>query len=161
MLKRIAVLAFVLSTSYGCSTIQSLDKESQEGMTALSFTPSESQAVMYLYRDRESHFGLYMLDIDINEHTVTTSPSCFVRIKLEPGSYFIEADHTDLFGFEDELTLTAKAGDMMFYEYKPIARFIVPGSTKIIERSKDEAMTTITEQNLCISPLVSLSATKE
>lgn len=158
MLKRMVVLAFVLFTSYGCSTIQKLDRESQEGATALSFAPSESHAVMYLYRDRESHFGVHMLNIYINEHKVTTSPRCFVRLELEPGSYFIEADHPDVFGFEDELTLTAEAGQLMFYEYKPIARLVVSGETKIIERSKDEAIAAITEQDLCISPLVSLSA---
>jgi len=161
MLKKIAVLAFVLLTTYGCSTIQSLDKESQGGAVALSFAPSETQAVMYLYRDRDSHFGLFMLDIYINEHTVTTSPRCFVRVELEPGSYFIEADHPDMLGFEDELTLTAEAGQLKFYEYKPISRFVVPGETKIIERSKEEAMANITEQNLCISPLVRLSATED
>jgi len=37
----------------------------------------------------------------------------------------------------------------------------VPGETKIIERSKEEAMANITEQNLCISPLVRLSATED
>ena len=153
MLKNLAVLGFVLFTAYGCTAIPSMEKGSPDGLVSLSFEPDESKGVVYLYRDRESHFGVFILDIYIGDHTVETSPACFVRIELVPGTYLVEADHPDMFGIEDEMTFEAQAGQVSFFEYKPISRPIVPGETKIIERYKEEAVSTINNQNLCISPI--------
>ena len=152
-MKKLIALTLVLFTAYGCTTIPSASKDSAEGQKSLSFEPSEDMGVMYLYRDRNSHFGLFQLDIYIGDHEVLTSPRCFVRVELAPDTYLVEADHPDLFGFEDEITFEARAGEVTFYEYKPIARFVVPGSTKIIERTREEAITIIREQDLCISPV--------
>lgn len=157
-MKQFATLALVLFATYGCSTIPSVDRDSKDGLVSLSFEPNQDRGVMYLYRDRESHFGLFRLDIHIGDDSVETSPACFVRIEMPPGTYFVEADHPDMFGFEDEMTFEAQAGEMAFFEYKPISRPVVPGETKIIERSKEEALDTIKRQNLCISPVERLSS---
>lgn len=156
-MKNVCVLAVVLFAVYGCGAIPSVEKGSPDGQVSLSFDPVEDKGVMYLYRDRESHFGLFILDIYIGDDTVETSPACFVRIELAPGTYFVEADHPDTFGIEDEMTFEAKEGQVAFYEYKPIARPVVPGETKIIPRSREEAISKIESQELCISPVERLS----
>lgn len=99
-----------------------------------------------------------MLDIHIGEHSVETSPACFVRIEMTPGTYLVEANHPDMFGFEEEMTFEARGGEMAFFEYKPISRLVVPGETKIIARSKEEAVNTIKKQDLCISPVKRLGS---
>ena len=155
-MKQIAALALVLFAAYGCSVIPQVEKDSADGQASLSFEPDPNRGVMYLYRDRDSDFGVVMLNIYIAEHTVNTSPGCFVRVELDPGTYFVEANHTDVFGFEDEMTFEARAGEVSFFEYKPISRLVVPGETKIIERSRENAIETITKQDLCISPVVQI-----
>ncbi|MCK7542779.1 hypothetical protein MLC59_01165 [Marinobacter bryozoorum] len=157
-MKQIVVLAMILFGAYGCTTVPSVDRDSEQGVLSLSFEPDDERGVMYLYRDRESHFGMHFLDIYIGDHTVETSAACFVRIELAPGDYLVEADHPDMFGFEDEMMFEAQPGTVAFFEYKPIARLVVPGSTKIIERSKQATIDKIQEQNLCVSPVKRLGA---
>ncbi len=149
----LAVLALGLS---GCTTVPKVDLNSDDAKVINSFDALPDKSVVYLYRDRDSHFGLFTLDISIGNDDVETFAACFVRLELEPGMYHFEADHTDMFGFEDELDFDAKAGELSFFEYKPISRFIVPGSTKIIPKSKDEAVATIQKQKLCANPTVKL-----
>lgn len=151
----IALAVLVLSLS-GCTIIPRVDLNSDDAKVINSFDVLPSKSVVYLYRDRNSDFGLFTLDISIGNDDVETFASCFVRLELEPGMYHFEADHTDMFGFEDELDFDAKPGDLSFFEYKPISRFIVPGSTKIIPKSKDEAVATIRAQKLCANPTVKL-----
>ena len=149
----LAILALGLS---GCTAIPKVDMNSDDAKVINSFESISDKSVVYLYRDRNSHFGLFTLDITIGYDNVETFSSCFVRIELEPGMYHFEADHTDLFGFEDEIDFNAQAGELSFFEYKPIARFIVPGSTKIIPKTKKEAVATIQSQKLCANPTIKL-----
>lgn len=155
-MKVLLVLTILALGLTGCVSIPKVDMNSEDAKVINSFDSIPDKSVVYLYRDRNSHFGLFTLDISIGDDDVETFSSCFVRIELEPGMYHLEADHTDLFGFEDEINFNAKAGELSFFEYKPISRFIVPGSTKIISKTKEEAVSTIQSQKLCANPTVKL-----
>jgi hypothetical protein len=148
-----AIMVFSL---FGCATRPIVPAGSVESVQITSFSPSSDRAVVYLYRDRTSNYGLFELTLDIGKDTISTHPACYIRIELEPGQYHFEANHPSLFGFEDEMDFNAVAGHVSFFEYKPIARFIVPGSTKIITKYKEEATATITSQKLCSLPIIKL-----
>ena len=155
-MKALLVLAIIAIGLSGCTSIPKVQVDSEESQVINSFDAIPDKSVVYLYRDRNSHFGLFTLDISIGNDDVETFAACFVRVELEPGMYHFEADHTDLFGFEDELDFDAKAGELSFFEYKPISRFIVPGSTKIIAKTKHKAIALIKSQKLCANPIVKL-----
>ena len=155
-MKALFVLAIIAIGLSGCTSIPKVQVDSEEFKVINSFDAIPDKSVVYLYRDRNSHFGLFTLDISIGNDDVETFAACFVRVELDPGMYHFEADHTDVFGFEEELDFDAKAGELSFFEYKPISRFIVPGSTKIIAKTKDEAIALIKSQKLCATPIVKL-----
>ena len=157
-MKRILISIFTVLTITGCSSIPMVQKDSDEFQKIVSFAPADENSVIYLYRNRDSDFGLFELKIDIGEDDVTTYPACYLRIELSPGNYHIEADHPDMFGFEQEMDFHAVSGEVSFFEYLPIARFGVPGETKIIPKEKDEAINIIKAQKLCINPLVKVTS---
>jgi hypothetical protein len=155
-MKVLLVLTILATGLSGCTAIPKVQINSEDAKITNSFDVTPDKSVVYLYRDRNSHFGLFVLDISIGKDDVETYPSCFVRIELDPGIYHFEADHIDVFGFEDELDFNAKAGELSFFEYKPISRFIIPDSTNIIPKTKDEAISLIHSQKLCANPTVTL-----
>lgn len=112
--------------------------------------------MMHPHSNRESHFGLFIVDIYIGGHIVEINPACFVRIGLMPGTYFIGADDPNAFGAEDGMTFEVRERQVVFCEYKPIERRVVPGE-KIIQRSLDEAISTFKYPELCVSPKERLS----
>lgn len=152
-----SVIVFSL---FGCATRPIVPAGSTESVQISSFSPLADRAVVYLYRDRTSNYGLFELTLDIGQDTISTHPACYIRVELEPGQYHFEANHPSLFGFEDEMDFNAVAGNVSFFEYKPIARFIVPGSTKIMTKSKEEATATINSQKLCSLPIIKLPGRK-
>lgn len=149
-------LVVVLLGLSGCTSVPTMTSDAAGYVSAVSFQPLRDRGVIYLYRDRTSHFGLFHLDVHIDGESFNTSPACFVRFEAVPGRYDWEADHPTMFGFEDEMELEVRAGDVVFLEYKPISRFMVPGSTKIIPRDAATAKATITSQKLCALPTVAL-----
>lgn len=155
MKKHLGMLIAVLSVA-GCASIQNVPYDTDEGRTIRSLAPAADKGVMYLYRDRMSHYGRFEIDIAIGDQDVTTQPACFVRIELQPGRYHVEASHPDLVGYEDEMDFDAKAGEVSFFEYKPTAAIMLQGSTRIIPKSRDEVQQLIRSQNLCASPLVTI-----
>lgn len=157
MLKKILLSIVTVSVLGGCTTIPQVESSSKEATQIKSFSASKDNAVIYLYRDKKSDYGLFELPITIGDDDVMTYSSCYRRIELSPGDWEIEADNPDVFGFEDELTFKATPGKVSFYEYKPIAHFVTPGETKILEKTKEDAISVITTQKLCINPLVKLS----
>lgn len=156
---RSLLLAVVMLGLSGCTSVPTMNPDSAGYVPAVSFQPLRDRGVIYLYRDRTSHFGLFHLDVHVDDETFNTSPACFVRFEAVPGHYYIEADHPTMFGFEDEMELEVRAGDLIFLEYKPISRFMVPGSTKIIPKDAAAAKTIITSQRLCALPTVALRPT--
>lgn len=157
MKKPLGLLIAVLAVA-GCATIQDTPPDTDQGRAIRSLAPAADKGVLYLYRDRMSHYGLFAIDIGIGGQDVTTQPACFVRIELPPGRYHLEASHPDLFGHEDELEFDARAGEVSFFEYKPTAAALFQGSTRIIPRSRDEVQSLIHSQNLCASPTVTVPA---
>ncbi|WP_136486694.1 hypothetical protein [Vibrio sp. H11] len=157
-MKKLLLPLLTVLVASGCSTVPVLTQDSPELQTTQSFSAVDDKAVIYLYRDREANFGLFELEIHIDDEDVNTYPACYRRFELEPGNYFFEADHPDVFGFEDEMNFTAKAGEVSYFEYLPIARFGIPGETKIVAKTAEETQQLIREQDLCVNPIVQLKA---
>ncbi|WP_028870428.1 hypothetical protein [Psychromonas arctica] len=155
-MKKILISIITILIITGCSSIPVANTDNEEHKKIVSFKPANDSSVIYLYRDRTSDFGLFELSIDIGGDDIDTYAACYRRIELSPGLYHIEADHPDVFGFEDEIDFDAVLGEISFFEYLPIARFGVPGSTKIVPKEKEEAINIIKSQNLCANPLVKI-----
>ncbi|MAM89575.1 hypothetical protein [Allohahella sp. A8] len=146
--KGLAIIS-ALSVLHGCVNVPVIKPGDADYDRIVQFQPSDDKGVLYVYRDVGSHYGLFQLELQIEgKEDIVTSPSSFVRIELEPGNYQLEADHPDIFGFEDELDLVFAAGETRYLEFKPVARFIVPGSSYLLEVDEAAAQDKIRTQNL-------------
>lgn len=151
MKKLLSSLVILLSVT-GCTQIPIAEKGNGDLQKVTSFEASDQYGVMYLYRDRESDYAALELEIAIGDEDVSTWGRCYKRVELEPGEYHLEANHYDAFGFEEERDYQAVAGQVDFFEYKPIRRFGIPGETKIIPKPAEEAIAAIKAQRLCPNP---------
>jgi hypothetical protein len=150
-LKIFASLAFTLAALTGCTTATVLDAGSSEGQKAASFAPAEGRAVVYLYRNRAADdFQGFQLNVNFDGDAVTMFPACFKRIELKPGQIELEATHPDVFGFEQEVVVSLKAGDVKVYEFRPISKFGLPGESKLIEVSPETGKAVVADQRLCM-----------
>ncbi len=151
MKKLLTSIALLLSIT-GCTQIPIAEKDNGDLQKVTAFEASEQYGVLYLYRDRNSDYSGIELEIEIGDEDVSTWPSCYKRVELEPGLYHLEANHYDTFGFEEERDYKAVAGQVDFFEYKPIRRIGIPGETKIIPKTREEAVEIIKKQQLCPNP---------
>ncbi|MDX1319234.1 MAG: hypothetical protein R3207_03600 [Oceanospirillum sp.] len=151
-MKKLLTSIVLLLSITGCTQIPIAEKDNGDLQKVTSFEASEKYGVMYLYRDRTSDYPAHEFEIAIGDEDVSTWSSCYKRVELEPGMYHLEANHYDTFGFEDERDYLAVAGQVDFFEYKPILRFGVPGETKIIPKTREEAVEIIKKQQLCPNP---------
>ena len=142
--------ALALAVATGCSTVNVLNPNSAEGQKASSFESAPDRAVVYVYRDRASHFGAFALNLKVNGDNVSTSPACYKRIEFQPGTVTLEATHPDMFGSQQEITVPLIVGDVKVYEFRPIARFGLPGESKLLEVSTAAGKALVANQHLCV-----------
>lgn len=147
--KSILAMTLVAAALTGCSTAAVLNPNSSEGQKASSFGPSTDRGVVYVYRDRSSDFGGLELYLKVNGANVSTHPACYKRIELKPGVVTLEATHPDLLGSQQEITVPLKAGDVKVYEFRPIARFGLPGESKLLEITPEAGKAITSDQKLC------------
>ena len=151
-MKNLFLLSFlfiITLLTQGCSGIPVSEFGSDDYKKVTSFSPSEEKAVLYVYRDINSPWGITILDLDIGDKTVGTYPSCYMRIETNPGVYHLEADNPDTFGFEQEMDISIKSGEVKILEFKPINRLLIPGESKLIPRSIDATKDLVNKQKLC------------
>lgn len=147
---RSVIVVVLLNLVVGCTTFETVKPDSVEGVEILKFEAPADGAALYVYRDRGSHFGGFEMILDVNEVEISLAPSCFKRVELSPGSYHLNANHPDLLGSEQELDLVVAVGDVRVLEFKPISRFAIPGESKLIPKTVEEARAAISAQALCM-----------
>ena len=155
-MKKFLIIALGLLTLTACSSVPLVKKDSKEHQIISSFESSETLGVVYLYRDRNSDFNAHEISVNIEGDDVFTYPSYYRRIELKPGEYHFEANGIGTFAFEEELDFKSVAGEVSFFEYKPIHNLVTPNETRIIPKTRDEAVKTIVSQGLKANPIVKL-----
>jgi len=122
-----------------CMTIPVAQVGSEEAKESLSFKPVANKAVVYLYRAKQSQYGLYGIDVTFNGKSVTMGDG-FLRVTMDPGEYTAIIDLPELTSQEDEFHLNAKAGSVTFLEMHLKARMFIGGVTSLKQVPKDEAI---------------------
>lgn len=143
-----SLFAVALAVS-GCGSVQTIDPSSEAGKVASGFSAPADGAAVYIYRDRKSHFGLHQLTLKINQSSYATFPACYFRMEFKPGDVELQAKHPDLFAGQEKVTLALAPGDVKVYEFKPISRLVIPGESKLIQRSIDDIKARVADQRLC------------
>ena len=158
-LKKLASLALLGSAIFmtGCTAIPTMQTDDPDYKKMTEFSAEKDSGVLYIFRAMTSDYNHVVLDLDINDEDYLTHPRCYTRFELPPGTYHLEADHPDTFGFEQELDVTFTAGDVKFYEFLPIIKFGIPGESKLIETHRSDAIAKIQSQKLCVSELYVLN----
>ncbi|RJX80327.1 hypothetical protein [Pseudomonas sp. LS-2] len=151
---KVCLAAIVLAVVSGCTTVETMSRGSDDGLRALSMVAPRGGAALYVYRDRASDFGLYQMKLTINGKDVVLAPACVTRIELTPGHYHLEAGHPDLFGGEQEVDMDATVGGVTVFEFKPVARFVISGESKLIPTTAPSLLQVIHSQRLCMQSTV-------
>ena len=155
-MKLMILLLCVISACFtGCSAIQLEVEGTEDYKKIMDFKSEPGMATLYVYRDNNSDFGFARLSFAINGYDVYLDPACVVRVELEPNTYHLEADHLDVWGFEDEIDITLQAGEIRYLEFKSVFRRIGPGSSRLINRTATGAQEKIKNQNLCVQKIIS------
>ena len=140
---------FAVSLLAGCSTAQTNLPGSDAEIAAKSFEAPATGAAIYVYRARGSHFGAHELMLEVDGKSLSTMPACYFRIEHKPGTVTLKAKHTDLLGGEQEVAVPVSVGDVKVFEFKPIARLVVPGESKLLPVDLVTAKALVAEQQLC------------
>ncbi|MHB0765821.1 hypothetical protein ACYCFC_15790 [Stutzerimonas sp. NM35] len=149
-MKKILTTIAAVTLLTGCTTFETVSRQSPEAEEILTFNAPLDGAALYLYRDRKSSYGGVEMILDINDKEVSLAGSCLKRVELTPGTYHLNANHPDLLGGEQELDITLSLGDVKILEFKPILRPIIPGESKLIPRTIEELRSLVDSQPLCI-----------
>lgn len=151
-MKKMLALALLAMAATGCTTLPALDPNSDAGKAARTMEAPKDGAALYVYRDRSSDFGIYQLILGVNDNDVITAPACYTRFNLKPGTYHLEAHHPDLLAAQQEMDVTVKPGDVKVLEFKPMARFGLPGESKLLVQNAEGFSALRDNQRLCIQP---------
>jgi hypothetical protein len=150
-MKKIHIIAalFAASLLAGCSTAKTNQPGSEAELAAKSFEAPAAGAAIYVYRARGSHFGAHELMLEVDGKSLSTMPACYFRMEHKPGTVTLKAKHADLLGGEQEISVPVSVGDVKVFEFKPIARFLVPGESKLLPVDPVTAKALVAEQQLC------------
>jgi|GEM_PF-4415610 hypothetical protein len=149
-MKKILITIAAVTILAGCTTFETVSRQSPEAEEILAFNSPSDGAALYVYRDRKSSYGGVEMILDIDEKEISLAGSCLKRVELTPGTYHLNANHPDVLGGEQEVDVTLSPGDVKVLEFKPIFRPIIPGESKLIARTVEELQSLVDSQSLCV-----------
>lgn len=149
-MKKIFTPIALVTLLAGCTTFETVSRQSPEADDILAFKAPFDGAALYVYRDRKSNYGGHEMILDIDDNEISLAGSCLKRIELAPGTYHLNANHPDVLGGEQEVDIALSQGDVKVLEFKPILRPIIPGESKLIPRTVEELQSLVDSQPLCV-----------